>query len=186
MKTLIVAAHPAIEDSVINKRWIEELAKHPDQYTVHQLYKAYPDGNIHVEQEQQLIEAHSSLVLQFPIHWFNCPYLLKKWLDDVFTYGWAYGTKGDKLKNRKIGLAVSAGISAKEYSTVGRYQHSLEHFLSPFKTTFEYCNADFRSIFACYGQEHAPGENTPDSVNPAPAASLEQSAKDYLHFLKSL
>jgi len=26
---------------------------------------------------------------------------LKKWLDEVFTHGWAYGTGGDKLKGKK-------------------------------------------------------------------------------------
>jgi putative NADPH-quinone reductase len=50
------------------------------------LYKVYPDGNIDVEKEQKLIESH------------NCPPLLKKWLDDVLTYTWAYGSGGDKLK----------------------------------------------------------------------------------------
>ncbi len=27
MKTLIVAAHPSIETSTVNKRWVEELKK---------------------------------------------------------------------------------------------------------------------------------------------------------------
>jgi hypothetical protein len=36
--------HPHIDQSVVNKRWVEELEKHPDQFTVHQIYQAYPDG----------------------------------------------------------------------------------------------------------------------------------------------
>lgn len=93
MKTLIVVTHPNIETSVVNKRWIEELRKYPDKYTVHELYKAYHDDKINVEKEQQLIEAHDKLILQFPVYWFSSPTLLKKWLDEVFTYGWAYGSK---------------------------------------------------------------------------------------------
>jgi putative NADPH-quinone reductase len=77
------------------------------------LYKVYPDGNIDVEKEQKLIESHNNLVLQFPLYWFNCPPLLKKWLDDVLTYNWAYGSGGDKLKERKVALSVSAGIKKK-------------------------------------------------------------------------
>lgn len=37
MKTLVIAAHPALKDSVINKRWLSELQKYPDQYTIHVL-----------------------------------------------------------------------------------------------------------------------------------------------------
>ena len=48
MKTLVIVTHPDIEKSVINKKWIDELKKYPEKYTVHQLYKAYPDGKINV------------------------------------------------------------------------------------------------------------------------------------------
>ena len=37
MKTLIIAAHPNLEKSVINKRWLTELRKHPDLCTIHTL-----------------------------------------------------------------------------------------------------------------------------------------------------
>lgn len=77
MKTLVIVAHPSLETSLINKRWVEALRKYPEKYTVHELYKVYPDGNINAEKEQQLIESHSNLVLQFPFYWFNCPPLLK-------------------------------------------------------------------------------------------------------------
>lgn len=61
-----------------------------------------------------MVESPSNHVLQFPIYWFNCPPLLKKWLDNVLTYGWAHGSNGgDKLKNRKAALAVSAGSKKK-------------------------------------------------------------------------
>ena len=87
MRTLIIVAHPHIEDSLINKRWVDELEKHPEQYTVHQLYKAYPDEQIDVHVEQRLIEQHNHIVFQFPLYWFAAPPLLKKWQDEVLTYG---------------------------------------------------------------------------------------------------
>lgn len=76
MKTLILVTHPDLEKSIINKRWVAELKKYPEQYTVHESNAVYPDGNINVEKEQMLVESHSNLVLQFPIFWFNCPSLL--------------------------------------------------------------------------------------------------------------
>lgn len=175
MKTLVIVAHPNLETSVINKQWIEELQQYPEKYTVHELYKAYPDGHIDVQQEQQLIESHDRLVLQFPFYWFSSPPLLKQWLDEVFTYGWAYGSKGDKLQQRKVALAVSAGIKEADYTEEGKYRYTLEQLLTPFETTFYYCNADYRPFFAFYGAEHEPTAN-----------ELEQSTQNYLRFMDNL
>ncbi|WP_103997565.1 NAD(P)H-dependent oxidoreductase [Paenibacillus sp. UNC499MF] len=186
MKTLVIVAHPSLETSVINKRWIEELSKFPEKYTVHDLHKAYPDGKIDAEKEQRLIESHGSFVLQFPIYWFNCPPLLKKWLDDVLAYGWAYGSGGDKLKNRKAALAVSAGIKREDYREEGRYRYTLEQLLAPFETTFLYCEADYRSFFAHYGTENEPGENEPGHENEPPGSLLEKSAQNYINFIDHL
>ncbi|UKS29430.1 NAD(P)H-dependent oxidoreductase [Paenibacillus sp. HWE-109] len=187
MKTLVVVTHPSIETSIINKRWVEELKKYPEKYTVHQLQEAYPDGHIDVEKEQKLIESHGNLVLQFPIFWFNCPPFLKKWLDDVLTYGWAYGSHGgDKLKNRKVALAVSAGIKEENYNQERKYRHTLAHLLSPFESTFLYCNANYRSFFAFYGTENEPGENVPGAENEQPSSELVKSAQDYLKFVDNL
>ncbi|MFC4098920.1 NAD(P)H-dependent oxidoreductase [Paenibacillus xanthanilyticus] len=187
MNTLVIVAHPDLERSVVNKRWVEELRNYPDNYTVHDLHKTYPDGRIDAKREQALIEAHGSLVLQFPIYWFNCPPLLKKWLDDVFTYGWAYGSNGgDKLRSRKIALAVSAGIKESDYRPDGKYSYSLGQILAPFELTFRYCRADYRSFFAYYGTEGEPGENVPGQEDEPANSLLDDSARRYLHFIHNL
>ncbi|WP_280522324.1 NAD(P)H-dependent oxidoreductase [Snodgrassella alvi] len=46
---------------------MEEVKKFP----VHELYQSYPDGKIDVEKEQALVEAHGSLIWQFPVYWFK-------------------------------------------------------------------------------------------------------------------
>ncbi|MFB9329461.1 NAD(P)H-dependent oxidoreductase [Paenibacillus aurantiacus] len=187
MNTLVIVAHPNLDTSVVNKRWVEELRKFPDKYTVHDLHQTYPDGVIDVEREQRLIESHGNLVLQFPIYWFNCPPLLKKWLDDVLTYGWAYGSNGgDKLLGRKSALAVSAGIKKADYSADGRYRYTLGQLLAPFELTFRYCQADYRSYFAYYGTEGEPGENVPGQETEPASSVLDRSALQYLHFIDNL
>ncbi len=183
MKTLIIVSHPNISKSVVNKRWVEELKRYPDKYTVHELTAIYPDKKINVEREQRLIEEHGNLVLQFPIMWFSCPPILKQWFDDVLTYGWAYGKNGgDKLTNRKVALAVTAGIQKKDYQDSGRYHYTLEQLLSPLETTLHYyCHADYRSFFAFYGAEAVPGVEY-----SSPTVEIEQSAKSYLDFLSKM
>lgn len=132
MKKLIIVSHPNIESSVINKRWVNELEKHPDHFTIHNIYTEYPDGKIDIEKEQKLIEAHDALILQYPLYWFNCPPFLKQWLDDVFTYGWAYGSKGNMMKGRKIALAISAGIDKEDFQEDGEWKVTIEQLTLPY------------------------------------------------------
>jgi putative NADPH-quinone reductase len=175
LKTLVIVTHPNIESSIINKRWLEELRKHPGEITVHEIHKAYPDENIDVSKEQKLIEEHGTIIFQFPIYWFNCPPFLKKWFDDVFVEGWAYGKGGDKLKNKKISFAVSAGIKSKDYSSTGRYKYTLEELLRPFKTICTYTQANYQPFYAFYGAEHEPSSQ-----------EVDFSSQEYIQFIKSL
>ncbi|BBM36278.1 NAD(P)H-dependent oxidoreductase [Pseudoleptotrichia goodfellowii] len=175
MKTLIILAHPDLEKSKVNKRWIEEAEKYLDKFTVHKLYEAYPNEIIDIKNEQELIEKHKGLILQFPIYWFNCPSLLKKWLDEVFTDGWAYGKGGDKLSARNIALTVTAGIDEKNYSKNGKYKYSLKEILIPFEITFDYCSANYKGFYAFYSAEfEATKERIGDSV------------REYIDFINSI
>lgn len=174
MKTLVIVGHPDIESSAVNKKWIEELKKYPDLFTVHELARVYPDGIIDVKKEQSLIMAHGNLVLQFPIYWFNCPPLLKKWLDEVLTEGWAFGKEGNHLEERKIALGVTAGGHQEEYDQEGRYKYRLEDVLVPFEITATYCNANYQQFFAVYNADFSTKEE------------IEKSAKDYVQFLQTL
>lgn len=175
MKTLIVVSHPNLNNSKVNKRWFEEVKKYPDKFTIYNLYDVYPDEIINISKEQRKIEEHDSLILQFPIYWFNCPSLMKKWLDEVFTDGWAYGNNGNKLFNRNIALAVTAGIDEKNYSKNGKYRHSLNEILLPFEITFNYCSANYKGFTAFYSAEF---EST--------VKRIEDSILNYINFIMSI
>ena len=173
MKMLILVVHPHLNESLINKRWVEELQKHPDKYEVHRLYEAYPDGKIDVAAEQQLMERYERIVFQYPLYWFNCPPLFKTWLDEVLTYGWAYGSQsGYKMGGKKVALAITAGIDEYEYAASGKYRYTIEELTRPFELTFEYVKADYRPPFVFYGIELNSSEEW-----------IEQSVPRYMKFL---
>ena len=129
---------------MVSKTWVQMLRQHPDRFTVHELYSEYPDGVIDVEREQALVEEHQNIVLQFPVYWFNCPPLLKQWCDEVLTYGWAYGSKGKAFENKKLGIAVSLGAPAPEYSAEGSVGYTVTETLRPFELTANYISADYQ------------------------------------------
>lgn len=176
MKILVIVVHPDIENSLANRRWVDELEKFPDKYFVHQLHKVYPNEKIDVLAEQRLIEAHDQIVFQFPYYWFNCPPLLKKWLDEVLLHGWAFGSQsGFKLAGKKIALAISLGSDEDEYRTTDRYRYTLAELTRPFELTFEYVKADYRPFFAYYGLEYKGTREW-----------IEKSVPLYLDFLAAL
>lgn len=175
MQTLIVVIHPNLHQSVVNKRWMNELKKHPEKYTIYDLHGEYPDEKIDIIKEQKLIEGFNKVVFQFPFYWFNCPPFFKKWLDEVLTYGWAYGSKsGYQLQGKKISLAITAGIDETDYTMNGRYRYTMKELTAPFETTFQYVKADYQPAFVFYGMEHN-----------AKADRIEKSVTDYMSFLES-
>ncbi|ASK30079.1 NAD(P)H oxidoreductase [Chryseobacterium sp. T16E-39] len=154
MKTLVIITHPHMEDSLINKKWKEELEKYPEKYTVHDLYSVYPDEKIDVAKEQQLIENYDKIVFQFPFYWFSSPPLLKKWFDEVLTYGWAYGSKsGFKVGGKKVALSITAGVEKEDYSASGEYKYTMEELARPYELSFEYIKAHYQGMFVYYGIE---------------------------------
>lgn len=93
MITTVFLFHPHLEDSRINARLARtaRAATTPDNpIHVRDMYALYPDFHINVPTEQTTLTTTDRIVLQFPVYWYSCPPLLKKWEDDVLTHGWAY------------------------------------------------------------------------------------------------
>jgi putative NADPH-quinone reductase len=130
MKTLVIVAHPNLDESRINKKFMEEI-KNRSNVTVHNLYETYPDEKINVENEQKLLLSHDRIVLQFPFYWYSTPSLLKKWQDLVLAFGWAYGPEGDKLNGKEIIVATSTGGPEHSYVAGGYNKYSMSELLKP-------------------------------------------------------
>ncbi|MGT2907369.1 NAD(P)H-dependent oxidoreductase [Streptococcus dentiloxodontae] len=151
MKTLVIIAHPDIEQAKVNKRWKQELQKYPQDIVIHDLYQTYPDWAIDVSVEQRLLEQHDRIIFQFPIYWYSYPPLLKKWFDDVFTHGWAYGSKGKKLVGKKLGLAMSIGDKKENYTESGGVGFTVDEITVPFKAAANHVGANLLPYFAVFG-----------------------------------
>lgn len=150
-RTLVILAHPNLESSRVNRRWQQELLLHPRQIEVHDLYAEYPDGRIDVRREQEHLERHDRVILQFPLYWYSYPPLLKKWFDDVFAHGWAYGSGGDRLRGKRFGTAISIGDKRLNYSPGGGVSFTVDEILAPFKASLRHVGAVELPGFALFG-----------------------------------
>ncbi|WP_440054106.1 NAD(P)H-dependent oxidoreductase [Pseudoalteromonas sp. T1lg65] len=116
MKVMNLVFHPNLASSNANRIWKQQLEASGKLSTSRDMYAEYPDFVFDVEKEQQLLLEHDRIIFQFPLYWYSVPPLLKKWLDDILAYGFAFGEQGDKLKDKDLQVLVSVGGRAQFYS----------------------------------------------------------------------
>lgn len=134
MKILHLVFHPDLSTSRVNKVWAQKIADSGKVATSRDLYADYPDFQIDVAREQELLLSHDRFVVQFPLYWYSCPPLFKKWLDDVFTYGFAYGSTGTALNGKDFQLITSVGGGEKYHTGFDTYA-TIHELFRPYQMT---------------------------------------------------
>ena len=145
-KILILFAHPAMEKSRIHTVLLQHI-KNIDGVTLNDLYENYPDFDIDVEREQQLLLSHDIIVWQHPFYWYSAPALLKQWQDLVLEHGWAYGKNGVALKGKTVFNAFTSGGSMQSYQAEGFQRCTIQELLRPFERTAQLCNMNYLPPF---------------------------------------
>ena len=153
---LVLAAHPQLEDSRVNRALMDAAAALGAQHvTLRDLYALYPDYVIDVDAEQALLEEARLIVWQHPIRWYGMPALMKLWLDEVLAFGWAYGPGGTALAGKDLWLVLSTGGSQQAYRPGGYNRHYFDDFLPPYEQTAALCGLRFLPPLVLHGAHHA-------------------------------
>ncbi|WP_051229041.1 NAD(P)H-dependent oxidoreductase [Pleomorphomonas oryzae] len=139
MKTLVIVSHPYFARSAAIKA-LQQTAESLPDVTVRNLEALYGDDTaaFDIAAEQAVVEAADRIVFLFPIHWFNLTPMLKAYLNEVWTYGWAFGPNGTALKGRTLQAIVTAGASEHTYSAEGLIESSIDEVLTPLKASALY------------------------------------------------
>jgi len=118
-------AHPNMEESILNTRIKKEL-EGAEHIVYKDLTSLYSDFKIDIKKEQEDLSDASKIVFQFPMHWYNSPAILKQYVDEVFSYDFAYeidrnGVFQDlALKDKEFQLLVTVGSREKSFQGEGR------------------------------------------------------------------
>ncbi|MGE4242918.1 NAD(P)H-dependent oxidoreductase [Ramlibacter sp.] len=159
----VLAAHPNARESRVNRR-LGKTARDTPSAMVTDLYAAYPDYDIDVAAEQARVEAAQLIVLLHPIQWYSMPPLMKLWLDEVLTYGWAYGHRGSALQGKDLWLVASTGGAEASYHPQGYNRYFFDAFLPPYEQTAALCGMRFLPPLVLHG------------ANAASEAAIEEHA----------
>lgn len=149
-RILVLFAHPALHKSRINRQLLGAIAD-LDGVTINDLYERYPDFDIDVKREQQLLVNHEILVFQHPFYWYSSPAILKEWQDLVLEYGFAYGQGGTALQGKKFLSAISTGGSKQAYCREGYNYYTIRELLTPFEQTVRLCGMEYLPPFVIHG-----------------------------------
>lgn len=145
-KVALYLVHPEFEnESRINKALINAV-KELDNVNVYNLYEKYPQFNIDVKAEQEILLQNDVILFQFPLFWFGSPSLLKEWFDQILETNFAYG-EHFALENKKFAIATTAGGAAQNYRNLG---FTVEEFLKPFHGTANYIKMQYQQPFVVH------------------------------------
>ncbi|MFN7120058.1 MAG: NAD(P)H-dependent oxidoreductase [Saprospiraceae bacterium] len=157
-KILVLFAHPALEKSRVNQQLIKGLDK-IQGVTFHDLYEAYPDFDVDVEREQQLLLRHDIIILHHPFYWYSAPPLTKQWIDLVLEHGWAYGRVGKALLGKKMLNVITVGGQKQAYCEQGYNMYTIRQFLFPFEQTARLCSMHYLPPIVVHGTHRMQPED---------------------------
>ena len=147
---LILFAHPALQKSRINKVLIDGLDK-LENVTFHDLYQSYPELEIDIPHEKALLEKHDIIVLHHPFFWYSTPAILKEWQDLVLEHGWAYGSRGNALKDKICFNVVTTGGRREAYDPKGYNNFTIRQLLAPIEQTANLCKMVYLPPYVVHG-----------------------------------
>lgn len=176
-KILVISAHQDLNTSVSNRLILDELVQHfGDNISIRHLSELYPDYQIDVKAEQQALINADIVLLQYPTFWYSVPAILKKWLDDVWLYGFAYGEGGDKLHGKKLLVSTTSGGVADVY--VDEIVGKMEDLIKPVKSSAIYAGFDWQGVYPLYGALYIQGVHNDEHL-----AQLQHNAKNHSNTL---
>ena len=138
----LLAAHPNWRESRVNRR-ARDAVSALAEVQVCDLYERYPDYCVDVTTEQARLAGASLVVLMHPIQWYSMPALQKLWLDDVLTYGWAYGVDGTALRGKDLWLVATTGGPESSFHPQNYNRYFFDAFLPPYEQTAAVCGMRF-------------------------------------------
>lgn len=174
-KVVVISGHTDLKSSVANKTILETLSQRlPAGSEIAKLDSLYPDFKIDAKVEQERLLKADIIVLQFPLFWYSAPSLLQRWMEETFQHGFSHGSKGDKLKGKKLVLSFTSGAPAEMYSRSGAMGYEIDDFLPCFKAACRLCQMEYAGYVYTGGVSYA-NRTTPELIEKQKETATEHA-----------
>lgn len=156
----MIYAHPDPQESVANSAMLEGVDE-LGHVTLHDLYAAYPDFFIDINRERELVRQHDIIVFQHPLYMYSCPALLKEWIDEVLSKGFAHGD-GVETKGKYWRSVITTGGAAEAYTPDGYNRCSIADILKPFELSAALCQMEWLEPLVLHWARRIPARELAD------------------------
>jgi putative NADPH-quinone reductase len=134
-RTVVIYANPRGPQSRANAALLRAMAGRPGT-EIRDLAELYPDGVIDIRTEQESLERG----------------LMKTWLDEVMTPGWAYGPgRPGALAGKTLRVATTTGGTTEGYQPGGLHGFQYAQLLAPLQATARRLGMEFVDPFVLHG-----------------------------------
>ena len=175
---LVVNGHPHENLAVANREIMEQFRKQFPKAEFSDLGVEYPDYKINVKSEQEKLRNADVIIIQTPLFWYSVSSLIKRWFEEVFTYGWAYGSNGYALEGKKVIIGFTAGQPTENYLGESVSGIKKDEITKPSELIFKYCKMDYLGCVLTGGMAHngMPDDDRTYEIRCASVKHVEEMA----------
>lgn len=147
---LLLYAHPRPQRSIAGKALLAAVSDLPE-LTIRSLYDLYPDFSIDAAAERAHLTQARLVIWQHPLYWYGAPALLKLWMEEVLSSGWAYGAGGTALAGKECLWVTSTGDTPQGYARGARHGFEFDAFVPAVEQTARYCSMNWLEPMVVHG-----------------------------------
>ncbi len=169
-KTLIIMSHPDVAQSS-SQQFLLAAVKGEGQIQVRHLESilAEQESEHFVKTlERSCLQDADRIIFQFPLYWYQCPSVMKQWMDEVLTLNLS-----QKGKKKEFGIVVTVGAKQDRYTAGGSVGFGIEELLRPYQALANQLRWDYQTPFVIYQFQYLP------------EAQKQQLLVDYLYYLEN-
>ena len=168
-KTLIIMSHPDVTQSS-SQQFLLAAIKGEEQIQIRHLESILAEQeNNHFDKriERACLQDADRIIFQFPLYWYQCPSVMKQWMDEVLTLNLSQKVK------KKFGIVVTVGAKQDRYTAGGSVGFGIEELLRPYQALANQLGWEYQTPFVIYQFQYLP------------EIQKQQLLVDYLYYLEN-
>ena len=169
-KTLIIMSHPDVDQST-SQQFLLAAVKGEEQIQIRHLESILAkqeDNHFDKTIERAFLQEADKIIFQFPLYWYQCPSVMKQWMDEVLTLNLS-----QKNKMKEFGIVVTVGAKSNRYTAGGSVGFGIEELLRPYQALANQLGWEYQTPFVIYQFQYLP------------EIQKQQLLVDYLYYLEN-
>ena len=169
-KTLIIMSHPDVAQSS-SQQFLLAAIKGEERIQIRHLESILAEQeNNHFDKriERACLQEADRIIFQFPFYWYQCPSVMKQWMDEVLTLNLS-----QKGKKKELGIVVTVGAKKDRYAAGGSVGFGIEELLRPYQALANQLGWNYQTPFIIYQFQYLK------------ETQKQQLLVDYLYYLEN-